>query len=89
MPIQENAGGTVITGSAVNWYAIQAVISAMNLYLATGMLVNRAYTAKAMRDFATRYTGKKYQRSRTGMLFAREDLQAYAEGRDPDSIERK
>ena len=52
------------------------VKTAMSYYLRTGMKVNRAYTPTAMRDFATKFTGNQYPRSRKGLESAMADLES-------------
>jgi len=51
------------------------VKNAISLYLKTGMKANRAYTPTAMREFASKFTGKQYARSRNGLQAAMSDLQ--------------
>lgn len=59
---------------AVSTFAATAVIAGMRMFLATGMLANRAYTPTNMRAFTTRITGKHYARSRKGLEAAMADL---------------
>ena len=90
MPIEKHPGGATITGNAVNWFAVKTVLSAMRIYMKTGLTVNRAYTAQAMRDFATRHTGKKYPRSKQGVAQAHDDLGAWLEQQGhPDNVPAK
>jgi hypothetical protein len=87
MPIETHSnGGATITGNAVNWFAVRVVLSAMTLYLRTGMMVNRSYTPQAMRDFSTRHTGKSYPRSKKGLDTAARELAEWVAALTPDQV---
>jgi len=89
MPITSNGGGVLITGNAINWYAVLAAKHGGEFYLKHGMVVNRAYTPANLRRFAEQYTGKHYNRSRKGLEAAVKDLQKLLDTREPDEFERK
>jgi len=86
MPIENSGGGFMITGNAVNWYAVLVVKQAAKLYLETGMQANRAYTPTNIRRFAEGYTGKHYNRSRKGLEAAYADLVELLASREPDTM---
>lgn len=51
---------TFVGPDAIKLFQVSAVRAAIDLYLETGMQANRAYTPKAMREFAIKTTGKPY-----------------------------
>lgn len=64
------------TPTQIDLFRATVMVSAMKLYLNTGMQVNRAYTPTAMRRVASEYTGIAYPRSRQGLQRAHDDLKA-------------
>jgi hypothetical protein len=64
------------TPAGIDWFRLNVIISAMSLYLKTGIKANRAYTPTNMRMVATEYTGKVYPKSRKGLESAYADLLA-------------
>lgn len=65
-----------ITGGAIDLFRAKVLLSAMRLYLNTGMKVNRSYTPTNMRLVASEYTGLAYPRSKQGLQMAHDDLKA-------------
>lgn len=62
--IEATEGHTTFIGpDATMLFQVTAVRGAIDFYLKTKMAVNRAYTPKAMRAFATKITGKPYKRT--------------------------
>jgi hypothetical protein len=62
--IQTGIGGTSFVGpDAVALFQATVLRSAIEFYLKTKMLTNRAYTPTAMRAAASRITGKPYKRT--------------------------
>lgn len=88
MPIENHAGGTSITGNAINWYRLKVIISAARLYLKTGMKANSMYTPTNMKNCISEYTGKVYPRSRKGLETAVADIEKLLKNVHPDQVER-
>ena len=65
------------TPRQIDDFRARVILSAMKLYLDTGIRVNRAYTPSAMRTGASEYTGLVYPNSRKGLEHAYADLQFY------------
>lgn len=59
---------------AVALFHASTLISAIRIFLATGMSVNRAYTRKNMLFTAANITQKAYPQSRRGLEMACDDL---------------
>jgi hypothetical protein len=55
------------------WYLL-SLYHGIALYLKTGMMARRGYTPANMREAASNQTGKKYARSRKGLIQAGRDL---------------
>lgn len=64
------------TPGQIDLFRAKVLVSAMKLYLNTGMQVNRSYTPTNMRLVASEYTGKAYPRSKQGLQQAHDDLKA-------------
>lgn len=64
------------TPGQIDLFRAKVLVSAMKLYLNTGMQVNRAYTPTNMRRVASEYTGFAYPRSKQGLQKAHDDLKA-------------
>jgi hypothetical protein len=64
------------TPGQIEAFRLRVIMSAIKLYLKTGMKANRAYTPANMRAVASQYTGKTYPRSRKGLEAALNDLNA-------------
>lgn len=69
-------GGMSFTGKGVDVFRAQAIASALNFYVKTGMKVNSAYTPKAMMTMAAHITGKTYKAR--DYTLAANDLKEYA-----------
>ena len=65
------------TPEQIDDFRARVILSAMKLYLNTGIRVNRAYTPLAMRTVASEYTGIVYPNSRKGLERAYADLRFY------------
>jgi hypothetical protein len=71
-------GGMSITGqTALRVYAATVLMSAIKLYIKSGMKVNRAYTPANMLATASQYTGKTYKRGQLQLAF--DDLRAWCD----------
>lgn len=86
MPIQQSPGATTLTGNAILGYRFALAVSAIKLYLKTGMLTTRGATPTTLRAIATEYSGKPYARSRKGLEKALADLETLGNGKDLDQI---
>lgn len=65
----------VYAGSdGVDLYRLQALIRALRLHLATGLIPSRGLTRRRMLDLAEGYTGKRYRNSAKGSEAALVDL---------------
>ena len=62
------------TPEQIDSYRAKVILSAIGLYLKTGMTANRMYTPANMRAAATGYTGTPYAASRKGLEKAYADL---------------
>ena len=62
------------TPEQIDTFRARVVLSAIKLYLATGMQANRMYTPANMKRVVSEYTGKHYPRSRKGLEQAYHDL---------------
>lgn len=78
--IKVGAGHTLFAGpDATKLFAATMLRSAIDLYVETGVKVNRAYTPTAMLAAASRYTGKPYKRGPRGLAAASADLTQWIE----------
>lgn len=64
------------TSTQIDLFRAKVILSAARLYLKTGMQVNRAYTATAMREAISQMTGASYPRSKKGLQMAHDELKA-------------
>jgi len=90
MPVEKDAGGTTITGNAINYFQVLICKQAMEMHLKFGgtMRLTRTATPKRLREIATSYTGVKYARSTAGMQEALEDMKTILASRTPDAVVR-
>ena len=72
---------SLTTPAQIDAFRARVILSAIKVYLNTGMRVNRMYTVSAMGRVATEYTGMPYKATRKGLLQAYTDL-----GGDPAQI---
>ena len=63
------------TPAQISLFRAKVILSAIKLYLKTGMKVNRAYTPTNMRNAVSDMTGVLYPSSRRGLEMAYGDLQ--------------
>jgi len=89
--IELRKGSTTFVGpDATKLFATKMIQSAIDLYLKTGIKVNRAYTPTAMLAAASRTTGKTYPRGKLGLEQASADLGLWIEAmKSALPIERK
>jgi hypothetical protein len=86
MPVENKGGSVVVTGAAVDGFRVRVILSALELYIRTGMKANRLYTPTNMRNAASGITGKTYARSQKGLKAAAEDLRSFMDGKTLDEI---
>ena len=72
---------SLTTPAQIDTFRAKVMLSAITIYLKTGMQVNRMYTPSAMRRVASEYTGVRYPASRKGLEAAREALAILLETR--------
>ena len=68
------------TPEQIDSFRAKVILSAVGLYLKTGMKANRMYTPANMRGAVTGYTGATYPASRKGLEKAYADLAALIAG---------
>ena len=88
MPITNDAGGTTITGNAINWLQVKIIIRAIDTYCKFGMQLARNGSPAHLRALASQYTGKQYSRSRKGLEQAGADLAKLVAETAPDDVVR-
>lgn len=62
------------TPEQINAFRLSVIRRAIQMYLKTGMQVNRMYTPQNMRHAVSEVTGCNYPRSRRGLMMAEQDL---------------
>ena len=77
----ENKMTALTTPAQIDAFRARVILSAIKIYLNTGMRVNRAYTVSAMGRVASEYTGQMYKATKKGLLQAYLDM-----GGDPAQI---
>lgn len=77
------SGAITITGDSIELYRLIATRRALELYLRTGMKMNRMATPKVLTGIISEYTGKTYARSRKGYEAAAKDVAAFLESLVP------
>jgi hypothetical protein len=78
--IEVGTGHTTFVGEdATRLFAAMTVRNAINLYVKTGLCMNRAYTPTNMRAFVTNITGKRYKRGKAALAQATLDLTQWIE----------
>ena len=89
MPIEDNgAGGTILTGNAIEWFRVISLKQCLSMYVKHGMKMNRNVTPQVMRGVATEYTGTVYPKSKKGLETALADIEAFLATRKPDDVQR-
>lgn len=86
MPVEKTAGGTTITGDAIGGFRGKVILSAIQLYLKTGMRANRAYTNANMVRAAGEFTRNTYPATKKGLSRAAAELEAMMAGKSLDEI---
>lgn len=86
MPIEHDAGGTMITGNAINRMTVMYIVQGIEMHLNFGMRLTRMATPAFLRQSATNFTGTQYPRSRQGLEQALTDCRALLAQADADAI---
>lgn len=72
-----NGSAAYIGPDAVSLFRATLIKHAIDLYVTTGVKVNRAYTPSAMLATASAITGKPYKRGKAGLRLAAFDLSVW------------